>query len=85
MDNKKLALMHPDTKEVLAEIYEDRVIYYNEFLETNMRRNGISIPASMRQVYQDRTVIYPKEAGFSKAFIEIYYQFCLRESGFVLE
>lgn len=77
-----MLLIHPVNHFIVAEVNKDRVKIYNKYLLEALRINGICIPKKFQEVFKDKKMVYPGDALFPKAFVEIYYPFCLREAGF---
>lgn len=85
MDHSKWKLYHPETRKVLVEVIEDKVIFHNAELKKTLLLNGITIPFSMKDEFGGERLIYPDDSGFAKAFVEVYYPYCLHENGFILQ
>lgn len=76
-------IYHPVTQQVLAEIFADKVIFHNQALEEALVLTGIVIPAPQRKEYEGKGNVFPNDPLFPKAFKEIYYPNCLKESGMI--
>lgn len=77
-------IYHPNGKEIIAELRDRVVILHRRELEKALRLTGITIPADLRSQYNDKQIIYPEDPLFPRAFKEIFYPNCLRETGMVL-
>lgn len=70
----------------IAIIYSERVEFINESpLKDSLECSGIHIPESKWGEFNGRKVILIKDPQFSKALCEVYFPYCLRESGYSLE
>jgi hypothetical protein len=85
MSDPLFTLIHPETEAILAEVYSDHVKFYNTALERTLLLSGINIPSVLREQYDNKKIVFPRDASFSKAFIDIYYPFALHETGLILK
>ncbi len=74
-------LTHP-MYDSCAEIKKGRVAFTNKVLESKVNSFGILIPHYMQGSYAGKRVIYPCDAEFVQAFVEVYYPFSLKEQGY---
>lgn len=74
-----------ENQESVFLIENDQVFIINESFRRALLINGISIPLFFRDQFGGKTKIYPQDKLFSKALLEVYYPFCLKEGGFFLE
>lgn len=68
-----MQLINKKTKTPLVEFQNKKTIFYNKFLEREMRTLGILIPHGLRGVFHGKDYIYFGEEDFQKAFREVYY------------
>ncbi len=57
----------------LVEFKESETIFYNKYLEREMKRMGISIPHGMRALFEGKDHILLGDPHFQEAFKEVYY------------
>ena len=82
--DKNWILRHPTTGKTVVEINNGIVIFQSKVMEEALQITGISIPHLQKSHYGDKSTIFPGDKLFAKAFCEIYYPLCLKESGFSL-
>ncbi|MCH9627833.1 MAG: hypothetical protein S4CHLAM2_14790 [Chlamydiales bacterium] len=68
-----MKLINTKTSQSLVEFEGDRTIFYNKYLEKEMRSIGIPVPHGMRGIYNGKECIRLEDAEFQQAFREIYY------------
>lgn len=68
-----MRLINTKTSQSLVEFEGDRTIFYNKYLEKEMRSIGIPVPHGMRGIYNGKECIHLEDAEFQQAFREIYY------------
>ncbi|MFI0434816.1 MAG: hypothetical protein ACH350_03675 [Parachlamydiaceae bacterium] len=83
-NNVQLHLCHPATNDIVAEISDDKVQFHEENLKKVLNLVGIIIPEPMKEEFENKRTIYPKDKLFYKAFVDVYYPCCLKENGFIL-
>ena len=66
-------LVHKKTQQPIVEFIEQETVFYNRFLEQEMRNIGIMIPHGLRGVYQGKDCIKLEDTEFQRAFKEVYY------------
>lgn len=67
----------------VAVIYEDRVEFREGLpLKESLQTSGILIPEAKQRDFQGRKIVLLNDPLFTKAFVEIYFPSCLRESGY---
>lgn len=71
-------------KEIVAEIFHDRIIFYNQDLKNELNLSGISIPYFLADQFDGKRVVKASDKLFVKAFVEVECKIWLRESGFFL-
>jgi hypothetical protein len=66
-------LVNKQTNQVIVKFDGAETVFYNKFLEQEMRTIGIPIPHGLRGVYHGKECIRLEDEEFQKAFREIYY------------
>jgi hypothetical protein len=66
-------LVNRNTNQPIVEFDEEKVIFYNKFLENEMRSLGILIPHGLRGVYNGKDCVRLEDKEFQQAFREVYY------------
>jgi hypothetical protein len=70
----------------IAVVHADKVEFIPDSpLKDSIACSGIIIPQDKWGEFNGRTVVHLKDPAFSKAFCEIYFPRCLKESGYTLE
>lgn len=83
MANLDLKLIHPENKQVVAEVHENEVVFHSPEMEENLKVFGVAIPEYLQKKYEGKQTIFPKDDQFVEAFVEVHYPYCLREMGFL--
>jgi hypothetical protein len=75
-----------DTKngKVVVEFKKQRAIFYNKYLEREMKKIGIVIPPGVRSFYEGKDCVVLGDPLFEKAFKEIYFLTCIDHTRFKL-
>ena len=73
-------LINAETGSVIVEFLDGKIQFYDRFLETEMKESGIYIPRSKTSDFQDKEIVYLGDPMFEKAFIDVYYPFCIANS-----
>lgn len=68
-----MRLVNKKSNHPLVEFSKGQTIFYNRFLEQEMRSMGIPIPHGLRGVYHGKDAIFLGEPDFPKAFREVYF------------
>lgn len=68
-----MRLINKNTHQTIVEFADERVLFFNKFLENEMRFVGIPIPHGLRGVYHGKDCILLGDEDFKKAFKEVYY------------
>lgn len=79
-----MRLVHKESQKIIVEFRGLETIFYNKFLEQEMRNMGILIPHGLRGVY-GKDCIKLGDEQFQKAFKEIYYLSFMSPGQFVWE
>ena len=66
-------LVNTKTGYVVVEFQAGRVLFYDRFLEAEMKGSGILIPPSLLNEFDGKETILYGDPLFEKAFIEVYY------------
>ncbi len=73
-------LINMKTRFVVVEFHNGKAQFHDRFLESEMKETGILIPPALASEFQGKEVIFLGEELFEKAFIEVYYPFCIANS-----
>lgn len=57
----------------LVEFKKDKTVFYNKYLEREMKRLGVSIPHGMRSRFLGKMEVLLGDPHFQEAFREVYY------------
>ena len=68
-----MKLINSKTHLPLVEFNGKKTVFYNKFLEKEMKTLGIPIPNGLRGIYHGKDNIYLGEEEFQLAFKEIYF------------
>lgn len=66
-------LVNKKTNQSIVEFADDKIVFYNKFLENEMRSLGILIPHGLRGIYNGKDCIRLEDKEFPQAFREVYY------------
>jgi hypothetical protein len=81
-----MQLINIKTGCVIVEYKESATLFYDPFLEREMKMKGICIPPYLRSAFEGKSVIRFKDKEFQRAFKDVYaqavfnspiYQWCL--------
>lgn len=73
-------LVNMETGSVVVEFVNGKVQFTDWFLEIEMKKNGIYIPASIKQDFDGKEIVYMDDPIFERAFIDVYYPLCIANS-----
>ena len=76
-NGEPMKLVNTKTGFVVVEFKQGKAEFHDRFLETEMKETGILIPPFMIDAFQGKEVIFLGDPLFEKAFIEVYYPFCI--------
>lgn len=68
-----MKLFNTKTHFVVMEFKDHLPIFYDRFLEVEMKDLGITIHPILRKEFKGKEKVYPTDSLFKKAFLEIYY------------
>ena len=80
-----MKIVHRSTGRIIAEEEEDRVVVYNELFKRIWEKEGIAIPAFLKNDFNGVEKIKLGERNFSRALFEVYYKFNMNKKSFKLE
>ena len=72
--NKDMKLVNTKTGFVMVEFQNGNACFYDPFLEAELKDRGILIPPVMKDQFEGKRVVFPGDALFEKAFVEVYYR-----------
>jgi hypothetical protein len=73
-------LVNTKTRFVVVEFQNGKPTFHDRFLEAEMKETGILIPPHLASDFEGKEVIFLGEENFEKAFIEVYYPYCIANS-----
>lgn len=73
MQGDPMKLVNKDTKGVVVEFTDSKIIFHDRFLEAEMSENGITVPTALQKEYGNKEIVFVEDSEFLKAFKEIYY------------
>ncbi len=76
-NGESMKLVNTKTGFIVVEFKQGKVEFHDRFLEAEMKETGILIPPAMAKAFQGKEVIFLGDPLFEKAFIEVYYPFCI--------
>lgn len=76
-NGEPMKLVNTKTGFVVVEFKAGKAEFHDRFLESEMQETGILVPPAMAKEFQDKEVIFLGDPLFEKAFIEIYYPYCI--------
>lgn len=68
-----MRLVNLKSNKPIVEFRGEETVFYNKFLEKEMRMLGIPIPSGLRGDFEGKDTVYLENQNFQKAFKEIYY------------
>lgn len=77
-------LIDPTTQQIIAIVQNNHVHFKQDWLKNELEINGIPIPGKFRGQYNGKSVVYPKDQDFARAFVEIHFPRKLKEGGLEL-
>lgn len=72
-----MRLVNPNNGFVVLEFQGDQTIIHDKFLNAEMIKHGISIPAYLLKAYNNQEQVRLGDTLFQRAFKEIYYPFAM--------
>ncbi len=79
-NGESMKLVNTKTGYVVVEFCDGRASFNDRFLEVEMKETGILIPPILAKEFEGKEVIYFGDPLFEKAFVEVYYPFCIAHS-----
>lgn len=79
-NGEPMKLVNTKTGFVVVEFNQGKPVFYDRFLEAEMKETGILIPPALVKLFDNKEVIFMGEPLFEKAFIEVYYPLCIANS-----
>ncbi|MES2272706.1 MAG: hypothetical protein V4487_00740 [Chlamydiota bacterium] len=79
-NGEPMKLVNTKTGYVVVEFSNGKVSFNDRFLEVEMKETGILIPPMLLHEFAGKDVIYFGDSLFEKAFVEVYYPFCIAHS-----
>jgi hypothetical protein len=76
-NGEPMKLVNTKTGFVVVEFKQGKAEFYDRFLEAEMKETGILVPPVMSKDFEEKEVILLGDPLFEKAFIEIYYPYCI--------
>lgn len=67
-----MQLINSKTGFLVAEYRGDETIFYDRFLEAEMRKRGVSIPPPLQSSFGGKSSIRLGDKDFQRAFKEVY-------------
>ena len=75
-----MKLVHAKTGFVVVEFNEGKALFFDRFLEEELKDRGIFIPQAERSQFDGKKVVFPSDPLFEKAFVEVYYPLSIAQS-----
>lgn len=76
-NGEDMKLVNTKTGFIVVEFKEGKAEFHDRFLKTEMQETGILIPPVLMKDFEGKEVIYLGDPLFEKAFVEVYYPFCI--------
>ena len=67
-----MKLVNVELDFVVMEFRDHQPIFYDRYLEAEMKEYGISVPSVLSKEYDEKATIYLGDDKFERAFKEIY-------------